>query len=140
MRESNGYGSSRADLSSLAGSERDVPLADRHRLHRPTTTAGSSTTSGSSPAPSPDTTAPQTTITKHPKKKTFSHKAKFIFKSSEPGSTFKCKLDKKKWKSCTSPKKYKNLKVGKHKFRVYAIDAAGNADPTPAVWKWKIKP
>ena len=88
----------------------------------------------------PDSTPPQTKITKHPKKKTHSHKAKFAFKSNEPGSTFKCKLDKKTWKSCSSPKKYKNLKVGKHKFRVYAIDAAGNADPTPAVWKWRVKP
>ncbi len=88
----------------------------------------------------PDTTPPQTTITKHPKKETHSHKAKFVFNSNEPGSTFMCKLDKKKWKSCASPKKYKNLKTGKHKFQVYAIDAAGNADPTPAVWKWTIKP
>jgi hypothetical protein len=87
-----------------------------------------------------DTTPPQTTIKKHPKKVTDSHKARFAFKSNEPGSTFKCKLDKKKWKSCTSPKTYKNLKTGKHKFRVYAIDAAGNVDATPAVWKWRIKP
>ncbi|GAB3259965.1 hypothetical protein [Nocardioides dilutus] len=89
---------------------------------------------------SADTTAPRTTITKHPKKKTRSHTAKFVFKSNEPGSTFKCKLDKKKWKKCKSPTKYQNLKVGKHKFQVRAIDAAGNLDPTPAVWKWKIKP
>jgi bacillolysin len=88
----------------------------------------------------PDTAPPQTTITKHPKRKTFSHKAKFAFTSSEAGSTFRCKLDKKRWKPCASPKKYKNLKVGKHKFRVYAIDAFGNADPTPAVWRWRIKP
>ena len=139
MRESNGYGSSRADLTSLAGQS----VMFRWRI-------GSDTIVDDYgwflddirivTCAVPDTTAPETTITKHPKKKTFSHKAKFVFKSSEPGSTFKCKLDKKKWKACTSPKKYKNLKTGKHKFRVYAIDAAGNADPTPAKWKWKIEP
>ena len=37
------------------------------------------------------------------------------------------------------PKKYKRLKVGKHKLRVHAIDAAGNADAGPAVWKWRVK-
>jgi len=89
--------------------------------------------------PVPDTTPPQTKITKHPKKVTTSHKARFAFKSNEPGSTFKCKLDKRKWKSCTSPKRYKHLKVGKHKFKVYAIDAAGNRDATPAVWRWRIR-
>ncbi|HET9516657.1 MAG TPA: hypothetical protein VFO77_02900, partial [Actinoplanes sp.] len=86
----------------------------------------------------PDTTPPDTTITKHPKKKTFLRKAKFAFTSSEPGSTFKCKVDRKPWKTCTSPYKVK-VKPGKHKFRVRAIDAAGNVDPTPAVWKWRVK-
>ncbi|WP_460715807.1 M4 family metallopeptidase [Nocardioides dilutus] len=139
VRESNGYGSSRADLASLAGQSvmfrwriGTDNVADDYGWFLDDIRIVTCVT--------PDTTPPQTTITKHPKKKTFSHKAKFRFTSSEPGSTFKCKLDKKKWKPCTSPKKYKNLKVGKHKFQVYAIDAAGNADPTPAKWRWKILP
>jgi bacillolysin len=143
VRESNGYGSSRATLTGLAGQN----VMFRWRI-------GTDQLFGdygwflddirivtcAAPTPPPDTTPPQTTITKHPKKTTHSHKAKFVFNSNEPGSTFKCKLDKKKWKSCVSPKKYKHLKTGKHKFQVYAIDTAGNADPTPAVWKWRIKP
>jgi len=44
-----------------------------------------------------------------------------------------------KWTSCALSKKYKNLKVGKHKLRVYAIDAAGNVDASAAVWKWRVK-
>jgi virginiamycin B lyase len=86
-----------------------------------------------------DTKPPQTKITKHPPKKTKKHKVKFKFKSSEPNSTFECKLDKGKFKKCKSPKKYKRLKKGKHKFAVRAIDAAGNVDPTPARSKFKVK-
>jgi hypothetical protein len=83
-----------------------------------------------------DTTSPQTDT---PKAKIKKHKVKLTFGSDEPGSTFECKLDKKPFKSCTSPRTYKHLKPGKHKFKVRAIDAAGNVDPTPAVKKFKIK-
>jgi len=33
----------------------------------------------------------------------------------------------------------RKLKPGKHKIAVTATDAAGNADPTPAVYKWKVQ-
>ncbi|MDO9496901.1 MAG: M4 family metallopeptidase, partial [Nocardioides sp.] len=72
----------------------------------------------------PDTTAPNTKITKHPQKQTFMRIAKFAFKSSELGSRFKCKVDRTPWKTCTSPYKVK-VRPGTHKFRVRAIDAAG---------------
>jgi hypothetical protein len=91
------------------------------------------------PPPGGDTTPPDTTITKakiNSKKK----KAKFEFVSSEPaGAEFLCKLDKGNFTPCTSPKKYKKLKKGKHTFQVASRDAAGNLDPTPAVEKFKIK-
>ncbi|HEV2791281.1 MAG TPA: hypothetical protein VGV69_08305, partial [Solirubrobacterales bacterium] len=75
---------------------------------------------------------PQTKILKAPPKKTKKTTAKFKFSSSEPGSTFQCKLDKGKFKKCRSPKTYKKLKPGKHVFKVRAIDKAGNVDSTPA--------
>jgi CSLREA domain-containing protein len=78
-----------------------------------------------------DKTPPQTTITKGPKR-THKRTVKFKFVSSEANSTFQCKLDKKPFKNCRSPKKYKRLKPGKHVFKVRARDAAGNTDPTPA--------
>ncbi|MEA2389296.1 MAG: hypothetical protein QOG41_2069, partial [Thermoleophilaceae bacterium] len=53
---------------------------------------------------------------------------------------FKCKIDKKPFKDCSSPKTYKHLKVGKHKIRVKARDAAGHVDHTPAVKSFRIKP
>jgi len=90
------------------------------------------------PASPPDATAPQTTIGKA-KISQARRKATFKFSSSEVRSTFKCKLDKKPFKRCTSPRSYKKLKPGKHRFRARAIDKAGNADSTPAVKKFKIK-
>ncbi|HEY5816621.1 MAG TPA: hypothetical protein VIS95_09845 [Solirubrobacterales bacterium] len=84
-----------------------------------------------------DKTAPQTTILK---KKIKGRTAKFRFVSSEAGSTFECKLDKKKFKPCRSPKKYKRLKPGKHVFQVRAVDAAGNRDKTPAKRKFRTLP
>ncbi len=90
------------------------------------------------PSKQGDCTPPKTTITKGAPKKTKKHKVKFKFKSSESGSSFECKLDKKKFKPCRSPKKYKRLKKGKHKFKVRAMDAAGNTDPSPAKDKFKV--
>ncbi len=100
----------------------------------------SAPTSSVAAAPPPaDTTPPETTIDKGPKKKTKSKKATFTFSSSEAGSTFTCTVDKKPATPCTSPLKLKRLKKGKHKLTVFATDAAGNADATPADYKWKVK-
>jgi streptogramin lyase len=85
-----------------------------------------------------DTTPPMTTILKGPGKKLAQGKAKFAFSSSEPASHFQCKLDKAKPKPCTSPKTYKGQKPGRHTFKVWAIDAAGNKATTPAKRSFKV--
>ena len=64
---------------------------------------------------------------------------KVSFSSTEANSTFTCKLNKTAAKPCTSPFKTKSKK-GKNKLLVTATDAAGNADETPAVAKWKFVP
>ncbi len=84
-----------------------------------------------------DVTKPNTSFTKKPKATTSSSSAAFKFKSSEAGSTFMCKLDKKPWAKCPASKTYKNLSKGKHKLSVYAIDRAGNKDPSPATASWR---
>jgi hypothetical protein len=88
-------------------------------------------------APVADTAPPDTTIGKGPKKKSTSTKAKVTF-ASEAGATFTCQLDKTPAKPCTSPYKVKRVKPGKHKLTVTAVDAAGNADPSPATYRWKV--
>ena len=85
-----------------------------------------------------DTDPPETTITKHPKKNSKKKKAKFKFTANEP-ATFECKLDKKPFKACSSPFKKKVRRGRKHTFKVRATDTAGNVDPTPARFKWKVK-
>ncbi|HEX7293326.1 MAG TPA: right-handed parallel beta-helix repeat-containing protein [Solirubrobacterales bacterium] len=93
---------------------------------------------GKGKAKAKDTTPPQTRIRKGPKRKSESTTAKFKFTSSEKGSSFQCKLDKRPWRRCKSPKTYKGLKPGKHVFRARAIDKAGNVDPTPAKRKFEV--
>jgi hypothetical protein len=87
---------------------------------------------GKGKGPVKDKTPPETTISGGPRGKIHSRTAKFRFVSSEAGSTFQCKLDRKPFKTCRSPKKYTRLKPGRHVFKVRAIDAAGNVDPTAA--------
>lgn len=91
------------------------------------------------PPPAADTTAPETTILQEPRARTRSRRAKFAFAANEAGATFECKLDAKPFKPCTSPQAYRRLENGKHIFQVLAADAAGNADPTPATHRWKVK-
>ena len=92
-----------------------------------------------------DCDAPETTITKRPDDVSSRPNARFRFVSSEPGSTFKCRLTGRKarealkqFRKCTSPKVYKNLEPGRYRFAVRATDAAGNTDLTPAKDRFRI--
>jgi hypothetical protein len=86
-----------------------------------------------------DQDPPQTTITAHPPQQGTRNQVSFKFRSSEPGSMFACKMDAKPYKPCSSPKSYR-LVNGRHIFKVRATDQAGNTDPTPAVYGFKILP
>jgi hypothetical protein len=86
----------------------------------------------------PDINAPETTITEGAPKKTEKTTAKFRFSSDDDSAAFECKKDKKPWKPCSSPTKMRHLSKGKHEFKVRAIDAAGNTDPTPAKDKFEV--
>ncbi len=85
-----------------------------------------------------DCVAPQTTITKDAPRKTRKAKVKFKFASDDPGAEFECKLDNEPFEVCGSPKTVRRLDEGKHKFKVRAIDAAGNVDTSPAKDKFKV--
>jgi hypothetical protein len=86
-----------------------------------------------------DTTAPNTRIVRGPARLGFKRLAKFRFASTEPQSSFQCKLDKKKWRACANPFK-RSVKPGRHLFKVRAIDRFGNVDKTPARFGWRVKP
>nr|MDQ3724780.1 hypothetical protein [Actinomycetota bacterium] len=87
--------------------------------------------------PTPDVTPPVTSIAKR-KIKPGKRTAKFWLASSEVGNTFLCRLDGRKFAPCGAVKSYKNLKPGRHVFKVKAVDAAGNVDATPAVARFKV--
>lgn len=91
------------------------------------------------PPPPPDTTPPDTQAGKFKKKVKKGKSAKFEFFSNDPTATFTCALDKKAAKACSSPYTLKRVKKGKHTLTITAVDAAGNADPTPVVDKFKVK-
>jgi hypothetical protein len=94
--------------------------------------------SGGPPATTPaDTIPPETTLLhlKKPRKPTTRF---FAYRSSESSSTFRCRLDRRPFATCGPSRTYRNLKPGRHKFEVFAIDAAGNKDPTPVVVRFKV--
>jgi hypothetical protein len=89
------------------------------------------------PSPAP-AKPPNTTLRKKPARKTAARQATFTFVSDQAPSRFECKLDKRAFKPCRSPFKLKKLKPGHHSFQVRAVNGAGVADPTPAVFRWKV--
>jgi hypothetical protein len=86
----------------------------------------------------PDTTPPDTPIESRPPFFTRDNTPTFTFSSSEPGSRFECSIDGGPFFLCTSPFTTPRLAGGRHTFAVRAIDAAGNADPTPTTYVFEI--
>ncbi len=88
---------------------------------------------------SADDTPPNTSVRSSPSSSTNETAASFSFVSTEPeGATFGCSLDGGAFLPCGSPKTYTDLAEGGHRFRVRAVDAAGNADPTPSARSWTV--
>ncbi len=97
------------------------------------------------PEPKPpalDRTPPRTSIAHHPARVVVARAARrrvvFGFASSEAGSHFRCRLDRRPPRPCASPRAY-TVGPGRHTVRVVAIDSAGNADPTPAVFRFRVR-
>jgi Ca2+-binding RTX toxin-like protein len=94
------------------------------------------------PPPPADTRPPQTKLAAHPRALVLTarkwRQVVFRFTSSERGSSFRCKLDATPYRPCASPRVYR-VKAGRHAFRVFAIDAAGNRDRTPALFRFRLR-
>jgi Right handed beta helix region len=82
-----------------------------------------------------DLTDPVTSFTKKPPRKTRRKHVRFGFAADEE-ATFKCRLDSKPAFDCTSPERLR-VRPGRHLFRVTAADEAGNADATPAAFRFR---
>jgi len=86
-----------------------------------------------------DTVAPDTTITASPPALTNQPAAPFSMISNDPGSvTFEASFDGGAFATVVSPLLPAGLADGAHTVAIRAVDAAGNADATPATWSWTI--
>jgi hypothetical protein len=82
---------------------------------------------------------PNTRITSGPRGTVSSARATLRFRSSEPGSTFQCRLDSADWGRCRSPVRLRALPAGRHLFRVRAVDDRGKIDRTPSRRRWRVE-
>ncbi|MGH3045764.1 MAG: OmpL47-type beta-barrel domain-containing protein [Gaiellaceae bacterium] len=85
-----------------------------------------------------DTAAPDTDLESTPANPSNDDSPSFELSASEPGASFECELDGGGFSACASPQPIGPLADGSHTFRARAIDAAGNADPTPASYTWTV--
>ncbi len=67
-------------------------------------------------------------------------RATFRFKGSgAKGLRFECRLDRRPWRRCRSPRTFKRLRPGRHAFRVRAVLARGPFSSKPATRKFRIR-
>lgn len=126
----------------------DVEERAPNSFRPPNTPLGPEASASTAPAvtPSPrrarDRRAPQTRILRRPARVLFTagrrRAVAVAFAANESGSTFRCKVDRKPFRPCRSPRVYR-LKPGRHAFRVFAIDRAGNRDRTPALIRLRVR-
>jgi hypothetical protein len=83
---------------------------------------------------------PHTRITFAPAGKTRARRPVFSFTDStgQEGTSFRCKVDRERWRSCSSPAKLKRLGFGRHVFQVKAVNAVGTWEPAPVKRSFKV--
>jgi Ca2+-binding RTX toxin-like protein len=91
--------------------------------------------------PKPDRTPPQTKLLRKPPRLVRvapGQRATVVFGfAASERSTFECKVDGHPYRRCRSPLRVK-LGVGPHTLRVFATDAAGNRDRSPALVHFRV--
>ena len=104
------------------------------------------------PAPeSPTTTPPDTggarttpfderplKLRRHPAETSRRTTARFAF-GAAAGLSFRCSIDGNAFTACTSPRIYRNLPLGRHVFRVYAVDPVGNRATVTTRFTWTLQ-
>jgi Ca2+-binding RTX toxin-like protein len=85
---------------------------------------------------------PETTQIVGPKKVKKGKKPGYTFGSPAAGAQFECAIDTGLFKPCESPfhVKTNKLKPGHHTLSVRAVQPAGNADPSPSTFRFKVLP
>jgi hypothetical protein len=81
---------------------------------------------------------PDTLLDSGPPASGHSRTASFAFHGTKAGSAFQCSLDGSAFAACASPFSTGKLSAAHHAFAVRAVDAQGNADPTPAASSFRV--
>lgn len=81
---------------------------------------------------------PSTGIGIGPPEETTSTDAHFEVYSSDVEADYECALDGSGYSPCGVVIDLTGLSLGDHALRVRAIDSIGRADPSPAVWEWRV--
>jgi hypothetical protein len=98
------------------------------------------------PPPPPSTSAaeplPRTFFLRKPPHlvRTHAHAARVVFRfgSDQAGVTFACRIDAGLFRPCDE-RLARRFGIGAHVLRVFARNAGGLGDPTPAVWRFRVK-
>jgi hypothetical protein len=92
--------------------------------------------------PAPTYLTPHTRITFAPAAKTRSRNPvfRFVDTTGQPGTSFKCKLDRKPWRACGSPLRLKRLSRGRHVLAIEGVNGAGEVEPAPVKRSFKVVP
>jgi VCBS repeat-containing protein len=89
-----------------------------------------------------DTVPPDTALTSTPPDPDNDSTPTFTFEGSDAGGSgvdsFLCQMDGTAWSGCSSPYTTPGLSEGIHTIAVRSVDKAGNSDPTPVSYTWKI--
>lgn len=81
---------------------------------------------------------PRVSIVRGPPKSTISRLAVFWLRGSAAAAMFACKIDRQEWfRRCESPVRHRNLRPGRHRFVVRAIDAQGRWGH-PTLYRWRV--
>jgi Subtilase family len=94
------------------------------------------------PAPTPRPAAPSTTLLRHPKAviQTRARSVRLVFRfgSDTAGASFLCKVDRRPYRSCAG-RFARRYGLGRHALAVKAQGPTGVADPTPAVFRFRVR-
>jgi NHL repeat len=98
--------------------------------------------SGGSVTYTEDSSPPQTRVRNGPPARTRLRSATFILAAVPPatGTSFRCALDARPLRRCPQRVSFQSLRAGPHRFRALAVDAAGNADRSPARRRFRVLP
>jgi len=63
---------------------------------------------------------------------------RFADMTGQPFTKFFCKVDRKRWRECSSPMKLSRLKPGSHVFSLKAVNAVGTPSASPVKRRFKV--